>query len=258
MDTQGELLRAKEARLRLLEVQAARFGYSTPPEVVMEIDSLREEIAGLQGESPTVAGRGGGGGPVPDELPVITIAFLSADPTDASRLRSGQEIRDIREQLQLAKLPHRFRLEERFSVRPRDFVQALLDEEPRIVHFSGHGAADGGLCLENDAGELHPVSAAALRELFRKFTGQVECVLLNACYSEVQGRAIAEHIDYVIGMSQAIGDRAAIAFATGFYQALGAGRDYEDAFDLGKVQLDLLNIPEALTPVLLRRTPPGT
>ncbi|MCV3215458.1 hypothetical protein OGM63_18390 [Plectonema radiosum NIES-515] len=32
--------------------------------------------------------------------------------------------------------------------------------------------------------------------------------------------AIAQHIDYVIGMNQAIGDRAALEFSVGFYDAL--------------------------------------
>jgi hypothetical protein len=38
-------------------------------------------------------------------------------------------------------------------------------------------------------------------------------VVLNGCYFEAQAKAIGQHIPYVIGMNQAIGDRAAIAFA---------------------------------------------
>lgn len=50
-------------------------------------------------------------------------------------------------------------------------------------------------------------------------------------------------------MNQAIGDDAAISFAIGFYQALGAGRSIEDAYKLGCVQIRLQGIPEHLTPV---------
>ena len=35
------------------------------------------------------------------------------------------------------------------------------------------------------------------------------------------------HIDFVVGMKRAIGDEAAIKFAVGFYDALGAGRTSE-------------------------------
>ena len=45
---------------------------------------------------------------------------------------------------------------------------------------------------------------------------KIECVVLNACYSEVQADAIALHVPYLIGMNQAIGDSAAREFAVGF------------------------------------------
>ena len=110
--------------------------------------------------------------------------------------------------------------------------QALLDVEPQIVHFSGHGTSEGELCFEDKSGRTRPISPRALASLFAQFSDIVKCVVLNACYSEKQAKAIAEHIDYVIGMSQAIGDKAAIAFAVGMYQALGAGRSFEQAYML--------------------------
>ncbi|WP_245939753.1 AAA-like domain-containing protein [Stenomitos frigidus] len=73
---------------------------------------------------------------------------------------------------------------------------------------------------------------------------------MNACYSEVQATAIAKHIPYVVGMKLAIGDQAAIAFADGFYGALGAGRSFEDAYAFGCNRIQLETIPEHLTPVL--------
>ena len=54
-------------------------------------------------------------------------------------------------------------------------------------------------------------------------------------------------------MNTSIGDRAAIAFSVGFYQALGAGRAIDDAFDLGCTQIHLKGIPEYLTPIIHRR-----
>jgi hypothetical protein len=184
---------------------------------------------------------------------VISILFLAADPTDASRLRLGEEFREIQEKLKLAKLRDRFRLElPQLSARPADISQALLDVQPQIVHFSGHGTSTGALCFENRAGQTHLVQPDALAALFEQFVSQVNCVLLNACYSETQAKAIAEHIEYVIGMNQAIGDKAAIAFAVGFYQAIGAGRTIEDAYKLGCVQIRLQGIPEHLTPIFLK------
>ena len=183
----------------------------------------------------------------------IVVLFLASDPTNASRLRLGEELREIQGTLQLAKLRDRVTLQQRMSVRPADISQALLDMQPQVVHFSGHGAASGELCFENVLGETHPVGPDALAALFEQFSDQVNCVVLNACFSEVQAKAIAQHISYVVGMNQAIGDRAAIAFAIGFYQALGAGRTIEDAYKLGCVQIRLQGIPEHLVPTLIKK-----
>ena len=96
-----------------------------------------------------------------------------------------------------------------------------------------------------------PVSARVLERLFSVLKDNIRCVVLNACYSETQAEAISQHIDTVVGMSTAIGDRAAISFSAAFYQALAYGRDLNTAFELGCLQIDLDNIPESETPKLI-------
>jgi hypothetical protein len=183
---------------------------------------------------------------------MISILFLAADPTDASRLRLGEEIRDIQERLQLAKSRDNFVLHQRMSVRPTDLSQALLDINPQIVHFSGHGESTDAIYLEDKMGKRHPLEPETLAALFEQFAEQVECVVLNACFSERQAQAIGLYIDWVIGMDRAISDKGAIAFSTGFYQALGAGRSIPDAYKLGCVQIRLQGIAEHLVPTLIQ------
>jgi len=180
----------------------------------------------------------------------VKILFLAADPSDAVRLRLGQELRDVREKLQLSKQRDSFLLESRESARPGDLTQAILDMEPQIVHFSGHGMKTGELCFENFEGKTQTVQRDALASLFELVSKDVQCVVLNACYSASQANIISKHIHIVIGMSQAIGDRAAITFSIGFYKALGAGRTFEDAYNFARVEIRLYGIPEYLTPVL--------
>ncbi|MDW5551007.1 SIR2 family protein [Methanosarcina sp.] len=195
--------------------------------------------------------------PIKEKTDKVSILFLAADPTNESRLRLGEEFREIQEKLKLAKFRDRFTLElPQLSVRPSDISQALLDTQPQIVHFSGHGTSTGALCFEDLLGKAHPVEPDALAALFEQFSGQVNCVVLNACYAEIQAKAIAKHIKYVIGMNQEIGDKAAIAFTIGFYQALGGGRSIEDAYKFGCIQIQLHGIPEHLTPVLIKKVQP--
>ncbi|BAY50198.1 hypothetical protein SAMD00079811_78270 (plasmid) [Scytonema sp. HK-05] len=181
------------------------------------------------------------------------ILILSANPQNTSKLRLDEEVREIQAGLERAKKREQFEIITKWAIRVDDLRRALLDYEPQIVHFSGHGTGSDGLALENNSGELQLVSSQSLARLFKLFKDKVECVLLNACYSEEQALAIHQDIDCVIGMSQAVGDRAAIKFAIGFYDAIGAGRNYEDAFEFGSTSIDLEGIPESETPVLKSR-----
>ncbi|MFG6094853.1 TIR domain-containing protein [Leptothoe sp. ISB3NOV94-8A] len=181
-----------------------------------------------------------------------TILFIAANPKDTGRLRLDQELRDISEGLQRAQKREQFNLEQRLAVRPHDIQRAVLDVNPQIIHFSGHGGGDQGLVFEDDLGGSKLIDGDALAGLLKLFADKIACVVINGCYSELQAKAIARHIPYVIGMNQAIGDRAAIVFALGFYDALGAGRDIEFAYTLGCAAIRLEGIAEDLTPVLLK------
>ena len=160
------------------------------------------------------------------------ILILAANPQGTSHLRLDREVRAIDEGLR-SHLGDLFQIEQRWASRPRDVQRALLDVEPQIVHFCGHGEGQVGLVLEDETGRVKLVSTEALSKLFELFADRVECVLLNACYTEVQADAIAQHINYVIGMRQEIRDDLAIAFSVGFYNGLGAGQSIEAAFESG-------------------------
>jgi len=186
----------------------------------------------------------------------IRILILTANPTIAGHepLRLDAEVRRIEEALQRSQYRDRFKLATKLAARTIDLRRALLDYKPQIVHFSGHGTEGQGLVLENDAGQLQMASTEALTGLFGIFeTGEIECVLLNACYSQVQATAIHQFVDCVIGMNQPIGDEPAVQFAEGFYDALGAGKPYDVAFKIGCSAIALEGSSEYSTPVLQYR-----
>ena len=182
-----------------------------------------------------------------------TILILSANPKGTDPLRLGEEVREIKEGLKRSKYRDLFQIETAEAVRVGDIQRAMLDYEPNIVHFCGHGGGEEGLVFEDVTGQIKLISAEALAGLFSLFADRLDCVLLNACYSEVQAKEISRHINSVIGMSQAIGDQAAIAFAVGFYDALGADRGVNFAYKLGCNAIQMQGIPEHLTPKLLTK-----
>ena len=188
-----------------------------------------------------------------------TILILASNPKGTSVLDLDREIRDIREGLRRSPNRDDFDIEMRGAVRPIDLRRSLLEVKPQIVHFCGHGSGEGGLVLEDDDGNAQLVASDALSRLFEIFADRVECILLNACYSEVQADALIQHINYVIGMSREIPDEAAIAFSIGFYDAIGAGRTIEDAYKLGcnAIETDLSTTPTSERKLIPIQSPEG-
>jgi hypothetical protein len=181
------------------------------------------------------------------------ILVLTANPQNTDQLRLDEEVRDIENALLQSQYRDRFMIKSEWAVQQRDIRRAILRVKPHIVHFSGHGAESGGLMVEDVLHQAQQITPSALAQLFELVSEHVECVLLNACYSEAQAEAIAQHIDVVIGMNRAIGDRAAIEFSVGFYDALGSGYSAKDAYKFGCNAIELANLQEYLVPVLKQK-----
>ena len=187
-----------------------------------------------------------------NNTPVKTILILAANPTNTAPLRLEEEIREIDEGLRRANKREQYKLEQKWAVRSRDFYRAILDYQPNIVHFCGHGAGEDGIVLEDDTGKMALVQTNALASMFKLFAKKsVDCVILNACYSEVQAEAISQYVNYVVGMNRAVGDRAAVAFAVAFYDGIAAGYGVEEAYELGRSQM--MSFLEHETPVFKKK-----
>lgn len=183
------------------------------------------------------------------------ILILTAIPHG---LRLDREIREIEETIRRATNRDLFEIRIRTAVRPQDIRRAIAEDQPQIVHFCGHGLEDGSLLLEDDGGNNKPVTPEGLASLFKLHADYVNCVLLNACHSEKTAIAISQYINYAIGMNQAIEDKAAIAFAQGFYDGLGfknsGNQDlFQRAFDEGMVAIQMENLSQGSIPVLKKK-----
>ena len=183
----------------------------------------------------------------------VKVLFLSANPSDTASLQLDEEVRAIDNALQRGSLRDYFQVAVHSAVRADDLQGLLERHKPDIVHFSGHGGSNGQIYLQGEDGKHHPVTPRALSNLFKLLKNNIRCVVLNACYSDIQSQAIVQHIDVVIGVSQAISDEAAIKFAAGFYESLAWGHNVQEAFDLGCARIDLANLEEQDKPKLLAR-----
>ena len=186
----------------------------------------------------------------------IKVLLLTANPSifATEPLRLEAEVRQVKKAIQRSQHGNRYKIELGSATRPKDLRRALIGYKPHIVHFSGHGSKENGLILENDTGKPQFLSTQAILHVFQisEFC-EIDCVLLNACYSEEQAIAIHQVVDCVIGMNQAISDTAALFFSEGFYDALGSGLSYEEAYRSGCSAISSENSSDYDIPKLLIR-----
>jgi hypothetical protein len=185
---------------------------------------------------------------VPEKAKVL---FLGASPLDQEKLDVERELKNVAESIRSSCFSGRMELVPCLAAEPLDLLGKLIDEKPEILHFSGHGEDTGHLAFQDRAGNSKYASAASLKRLFTVLKGHVRIVFLNACYSEVQAKAISQSIDFTIGMNDEIGDQAAITFAQMFYKSIASGDSVREAYDAGILSLDLEGIPEEGVPQLL-------
>ncbi len=204
----------------------------------------------------------------------VRILVVAANPLGSSPLKLDHEVKTIQAALKRSRKRDNFLVEYQLAATPSELRRALLDFEPHVLHFSGHGAGEQGLLFvrdesaaaiyRSDSGEVRShsvdtneirfVPAQPLARLLQLCDEHLECVVLNACYSDVQGNPIANSVPITIGVRDAVADDVAIKFSQGFYDAIGAGKSYEKAFEWGKVaiEFDLAN-DEAGKILILRK-----
>ncbi len=191
--------------------------------------------------------------PAQDPDPIVKILFFGTNPVGTPRLRVDEEIREIQQTIKQGRERDNILVNTEWAVRPRDITQALIDFQPHFVHFAGHGGGEeGSFAAEDDIGHAHVIPVDGLVQAFKAVGRDVRCVIVNACRTERLAQALAGVVPCVIGMRQPVGDRSAIRFSIGFYQALAAGKPVETAFDVGVAQL--MMTPEgddAQAPLLL-------
>jgi esterase/lipase superfamily enzyme len=193
--------------------------------------------------------------PAPPPVQKCDVLVLAANPSRTPQLDLDAEAKLIRERLGEGEVGRRLSVCAERAVRAEDLSRLLLQYDPVILQFSGHGSPDGDILLEGLGGTPQPVPPEALARMVAAVRGRLECVVLNACFSLVRGESLAEKVRCVIGTSRAFDDASAARFAAGFYRGLAFGKGYLSAFELGRAEVATLRLPDEDVPRLLSRDP---
>ena|GEM_PF-6944876 len=109
---------------------------------------------------------------------------VSRHPERHQLTPTRRRFRAIKERLCLAGLQDQFVFKQEHAVRVTDLQDVLLDDQPHIVHCSGHGSSTRKIILENPLSQSKAATASVLKDLFATLKHNIPCVVLNACYSE--------------------------------------------------------------------------
>lgn len=162
----------------------------------------------------------------------MNILFLAANPLNTTTfLDLEEELRSLA--LELKSTIHRseIRFNPRQALRPDDLVRHAGEVRPNVVHFSGHGSAEG-IVVRNDAGGMIVIPPSS----FKQFLDgrEIALLVLNSCYSRGQAMAAASVVGAVVGTTDAVEDEAARRFTIAFYRTLGNGGSIRNAFKDGR------------------------
>lgn len=212
------------------------------------VDAVR---SGLAGSIPKQLGEA-------SPIPVTShLLFVSAHPDDRGPLKVDREFRIIRNELEKTTIGRTVTVDARPATLVEELARYVVEAKPTILHFSGHGGIDG-VCVEDAMGQTVSIPGPACRELLQQpaVSARLRVVILNSCLSYAQAHEIVRVVDYVVGMRASVPDDVALAFAQGFYMALGQGLNVVEAFEFGRVAISLSGLSENWMPELFKR--PGS
>lgn len=183
-----------------------------------------------------------------NEYEPLRILFLSANTEVSDRIRIDKEYKVITEELNNAIEKNKIKLSTRLAVDLNSLMNAIIEFNPNILHFSGHGNLDG-IELE---GEQQPffLKNDSLEKLIKTLTSDLDCIVLNSCYSKGQALKLTQRIKTVIGMGDSIDDKAALLFSKGFYKGVAGNFDYIKSYELGRQMINTYDYDESEIPKL--------
>lgn len=187
----------------------------------------------------------------------VRILVVAANPEGTALLNTNEEVKEIQDAIHDGILRESF---EPLRFAPQSSAQDLITQlqriRPHIVHFSGHGTeqeellfAEEILVEERDEGqpnrrfrrsEKQPIDPETLSKIFDVGDPNPRLVVLNACYSAPQARAIARHVDCVVGIRGQTYGLYARKFAFGLYAAMADGHSVGNALKTAHLQMKLV------------------
>eukprot|EP00771_Trimastix_marina_P003341 gnl/Trimastix_PCT/4584.p1 GENE.gnl/Trimastix_PCT/4584~~gnl/Trimastix_PCT/4584.p1 ORF type:complete len:418 (-),score=79.77 gnl/Trimastix_PCT/4584:85-1338(-) len=197
---------------------------------------------------------------IPTQHPKLNILLVFASPKGTPALRLQKEKKLIQMNFLGDRKPM-FDIDPLEAATVNTFQDKIFKRHYDLIHFSCHGVK-GKPVLENALGQRVDVPIAPFAE--ELVVHKPQCLFLNWPESIILAKLCQPHIPYIVCIQEALTRVKAIrAFESGFYEAIAAGKPFEDAYEEGSRNVTIINAQcpfRLLTPqpVAPARPPPRT
>ncbi len=184
---------------------------------------------------------------VPPPLHILIVTFA---PRDLPPLDANAEIRRIRDALSMLESEGIVAIQELRDPSLDVLRRTLREQHIEVLHLIGHGdyrTETPLLALTKPDGSTHLVSAETF-SINLAGADTLRLVVFNACDTAIQSTTAAMvgiapqvmqlgNLPATVAMSSTITDGSAVAFAQGFYRAVGRGDDIDTAMREGRIAI---------------------
>ena len=211
----------------------------------------RERAKITQGLLGVIGEIGGDDLPPPPPVDSKTILLMGACPRNMDNIAFPSEFNKIAAKAERKGNRTKLIIQEQIlAVSHDEFLRGIVEHKSQVVHFSGHGR-NNGIWLVGYKENRELLSIEDQIDIYDQHK-RIEFLFLNACDTEEQASIIARRIPFVLGMAGKISDVIFTNFSPNFYQALGMGLNYLDAYNYAMVSSDLKKSEEDHIPVLFK------
>ena len=178
----------------------------------------------------------------------LRVLLVVSSPTDYTQLDVERECGKMEAAVDGLKQEGRLSVDRMDMATLGELQRALTKQTYHILHFIGHGCADGAneghLIFEDNDERGYAVDGSTLGTLLHNHPS-MRIALLNACegartlgedaFAGVAQRLVQQGIPCVVAMQFEISDAAAIQFSSAFYAAVASGQPVDQAVAQGRL-----------------------
>ncbi|KKL62688.1 hypothetical protein LCGC14_2182720, partial [marine sediment metagenome] len=153
----------------------------------------------------------------------LIILFFGIDFYEHEYIDVNKEYQKINDIIKKSNYKDYIELIPGFAIERENVQQKISENNPDIIHFSGHGSKGIGPNFLGDTQNGNKDYETELLKILKKYKDTIKFIFFNTCYSNEIARRASDFISYTIGVNRLTNSEGAIIFSANFYELLSYG-----------------------------------